>query len=53
VRGHAAGVRSPVACLMARPMPLSVVPEGRAGPQQAAGNPKSPCDARSPQEIPA
>jgi hypothetical protein len=28
-----------VARLMARPMLFSVVPEGRAGPQQATGNP--------------
>jgi hypothetical protein len=34
-------------------MLFSVVPEGRAGPQQATGNPQSPSDARSPQEIPA
>jgi hypothetical protein len=49
VRSHAARVCSPVA----RPMLFSVVPEGRAGPQQAARNPQSPGDASGQQEIPA
>jgi hypothetical protein len=49
MRRHAASVCGP----MTRPMRFSVVPEGRAGPQQATGNSQSPRNASGPQEIPA